>query len=190
MRVPLLIKLSALAALGTGSWFATSAILVRVKTVRAATEQSPAKPVARTGTVANFKQAGQWQPGRSTVASHTLQSLYVEVRPNGFHIKSSALLYETRPNMRYVWSVSAHKEGSSSPVFVRNYPGQVFSPPRGQVNNPTFEEFLPFQLPKGKYRFYVNIFILPPGPELQVLDNHVSARKFEGPKVWREVTIQ
>lgn len=125
-----------------------------------------------------------------SIASYTMKSLEVQAVKNKVHIVASAHIRDTRPNMRFVWSVRAlspAKQGAV--VFEKLYDNQVFALPENQELSPTFEDILVLPLPKGTYLIEVSVFLVTPGKGLAGVRNPELKEDLRGPSGHAKVVL-
>ncbi len=116
------------------------------------------------------------------VASGAMHKLDVRVEGNSLRITALASLTDSRPLMKYIWSIRFLDLIDENKILNEyRYDTQSFTAVVGQTIRPTFDDvvLLPFQ--SDKYRVEVAIYQLQPGQALDSLKDPNRARQAIGP---------
>ncbi len=188
MRRSTIAKFAVVLLLGVGSSVLTSALLSRQHRARASDigtvtgSISPRVPGA---------PAPVRNPGRDTsFASGAMRQYSVQVDGKTVFVSAEAYIRDTRPNVRYVWSVRVSDVKDSSKVlFQKLYDTQVFSLPEEREAVPTFNDVIKLPLPSGTYHLEVAPYMVTPVDGLDGTRNPLLHKKLRGPAGVKKITL-
>lgn len=194
MRISLFFKIAALVVLGITSSVITSTLMTRSGLAQSAPPDgdSPTNPqtiVKISPPLAPNQQVAH--PGLRSVAGGTLKLTDVEVAGNEVHLAATALIRDTRPNMRFIWSVRVIDPADETAVlFEKLYNDQIFGLPEQGELAATFEDRLAIPVKAGKYHLELTWFGIHPQSGLAGLDDPVIRRRFKGASGIAPIVLQ
>ena len=114
----------------------------------------------------------------NVIASYGLDQVKVQVVGNMVTVSTTANLYDTHPETRFLWSLKVSDEKGKTTFVNKLYSDQIFSIEPRRPATPTFEDTV--QLQPGTYTIAVLMYALPQGFDVAAL-NDEAARQARRP---------
>lgn len=108
----------------------------------------------------------------NVISSYALDKLEVQVVGNMVTASTTANLYDTRPETRFLWSLKVSDEKGKTTFLNKLYSDQIFSIEPRRPATPTFEDTV--QLQPGTYTIAVLMYALPQGFDVATLKDEAA----------------
>jgi hypothetical protein len=102
-------------------------------------------------------------------------------------VSAIANIYETRPNIRYHWTLNVYDESSNKKIITKNFNDQIFSPNLGEPSAPSFED--QGSLPSGAYRVELILHSFPRDFDLSGLEDDGIEKSVRAATQFRKIQI-
>jgi hypothetical protein len=109
-----------------------------------------------------------------TIASCQLTKFTATPSRGGADISANVTLTDTRPDLKYLWSLTVSDENFTQTFLKRHYAKQMFGIQDVQEGGPTFTEHLKLQ--PGTYKIRVSLYAIPEGFDLADLKDETVAK--------------
>ena len=123
----------------------------------------------------------------NTISDATSGLMTFRVVPGEVEATTSATLYETRPESRYMWAFRVFDPTRKTKFVEKFYVDQIFTPPLRLTITPTFSESVKLQ--PGRYYVYVTLYQFSEGFDLTKLHDPEVAKSYSVVAQGEEVVV-
>ena len=179
----------ALGIIGITSSLLTAALVTHLGRAQSVRQKQDPPPRTKTSTRADEilvpgQQIHQIQPaGRQSIAGGTIKLTEVQTEGRKVRLQAEAFIRDSRPNMRYIWSVRVlDPKDASSTLIQKVYPEHIFDLGGQQALETTFDDIweIPLKVEAGRYKVELTWFGLHPDSGFDRSGNPVLSNRYKG----------